>query len=632
MPDQRNLLIAIALSLAVLLVYQFAFEMPRMKEQAAREQARAEQLRQEQEARQAAEGAAGSGGSGASARNGAGDGGIDDGIVPDAPYAPEKSGGGGLVPGSGRLAEPLLNAVGPDARSGLDKQIDEGTRVVIDTPRIRGSILLRGALFDDLLLTDYRETIEPDSDKIHMLAPRYARKPYYAYFGWRADDQNLTLPNSTTPWQQRGSGDLTVDSPVVLEWENGQGLRFERTIAIDSDFMFTVTDRVTNETGAPVDLSPFGVIERRYLPPTTGFFILHEGLLGVFDETLTEVDYDELLDDDQGEMVQRTTGGWLGFTDKYWLAALIPDQTSPFTGTFRHDLRGTGDRFSSYFTMAPSTLADGGSTEISNRLFAGAKEVNLLDAYSEDLGIDRFDLAIDFGWFYFMTKPIFLVLVFFHGLFGNFGLGILLLTVLIKAAMFPLANKSYKSMAVMRRLQPEMLKLRERYADDKMKLNQEMMGLYKREKVNPLSGCLPILVQIPVFFALYKVLFVTIEMRHAPFFGWINDLSAPDPTTIFNLFGVIPWDPPSFLYLGAWPIVMGITMFVQQKLNPQPTDPIQAKIFMFLPIIFTVLLAQFAAGLVIYWAWNNFLSIVQQYVIMRRMGVKVGWGTTQAPS
>ncbi|PPR76228.1 MAG: Membrane protein insertase YidC, partial [Alphaproteobacteria bacterium MarineAlpha3_Bin4] len=408
---------------------------------------------------------------------------------------------------------------------------------------------------------------------------------------------------------------------VTLSWDNGDGLVFHRTYAIDDNYMVSITQRLANNGPRAVAVHPYGLISRRGTPETTGFYILHEGLLGVFDGTLSEIDYDDLQE--TGLIEQRSTGGWLGITDKYWLAALIPDQTTTTTSRFLHRIASGVDKYQVDYRGPKLVAPAGGGVETRNHLFTGAKEVLLMDGYEKAYGIDRFELAIDWGWFYFLTKPIFYSLLWINDHVFNLGLAILLLTVVIKLAFFPLANKSYTSMSKMKKLQPEMTKMRERFGDDKVKLNQEMMALYKREKVNPASGCLPIVVQIPVFFALYKVLFVTIEMRHAPFFGWIQDLSAPDPTTVFNLFGVLPWTPPEFLMIGVWPLLMGITMFLQQKLNPQPTDPVQAKIFLFLPIMFTFLLARFPAGLVIYWAWNNLLSMLQQWVIMRRMGINV---------
>jgi YidC/Oxa1 family membrane protein insertase len=394
-----------------------------------------------------------------------------------------------------------------------------------------------------------------------------------------------------------------------------------RRIAIDSNYMFTVTQRVENAGASDVALHPYGLISRTGTPPTEGFYILHEGLLGVLGGTLREHDYDDLQE--VGKIEERSQGGWLGITDKYWLATLIPDQNRPFTAGFRHAMAGQLDKYQTDFLAEPIVVPAGGAAESVDRLFAGAKEVTLLDAYGEQLGLPNFDKAVDFGWFYFLTKPLFYVLHTFYEWLGNFGLAILLLTVCVKLVFFPLANKSYKAMSQMKKLTPEMTKLREKYGDDRQRLNQELMALYKREKVNPAAGCLPILIQIPVFFALYKVLYVTIEMRHAPFYGWIRDLSAADPTNLLNLFGLIPWTPPAIIpAIGIWPILMGVTMWLQQKLNPQPADPIQAKVFMFMPFFFTFLLAPFAAGLVIYWTWNNILSILQQWVIMKRMGVQ----------
>ena len=413
---------------------------------------------------------------------------------------------------------------------------------------------------------------------------------------------------------------MVVRRPLQLSWQNDDGLRFEREIAVDENYMFTITDRVINDGDRSWVLYPYGLISRTDEPKTLGFFILHEGPLGVFNGTLQELSYDDLRDK-SGDTVQ-STGGWIGITDKYWLAALIPDQTISMTGRFSHRSTAGREKFQVDYLLEGKSLAPAGRIEVTNRLFAGAKVVTLLDQYEKDLGIARFDLAVDFGWFYFLTKPLFYLIRYLTGYLGNIGLAILSVTVIIKLIFFPLANKSYVAMSKLKRLQPEMLKLREQFSGDKVRLNQEMMTLYKREGANPLAGCLPIVIQIPVFFALYKVLFVTIEMRHAPFYGWIQDLSAPDPTNLFNVFGILPYTPPEFLAVGIWPIAMGFTMWLQQKLNPAPPDPMQAKIMMMLPIVFTFLFARFAVGLVIYWTWNNVLSILQQWVIMRRMGVK----------
>ncbi|MBL4905946.1 MAG: membrane protein insertase YidC [Sneathiella sp.] len=402
---------------------------------------------------------------------------------------------------------------------------------------------------------------------------------------------------------------------------------FERTYSVDENFLFTIEQKIENKTTKDVTLFPYGLISRTGMPETTGFYILHEGPIGVFNETLEELDYDDLVE--EGSKNISSTGGWLGMTDKFWLTALLPDQSVKFKGRFNHIAQG--DRFQTdYLNQAGVLIKAGESASATNRMYSGAKEVNVLDDYEKKYGIDRLELAIDWGWFYFLTKPIYFALEFIDSQLGNLGLAILALTVCIKLLLLPLAHKSYVSMSKMKKLQPEMVKLREKFGEDKQKLNTEMMALYKREKANPAAGCLPILLQVPIFFALYKVLFVTLLMRHQPFYGWIVDLSAPDPTTIFNLFGLIPWSPPEFLLIGILPLLMGLSMFLQQKFNPQPADPVQAKIFMFMPIFFTFLLASFPAGLVIYWTWNNCLSIAQQWYIMRRMGVSVSGQSTKA--
>ena len=495
--------------------------------------------------------------------------------------------------------------------------LKNSARIRIDTPRLHGSIALTGGLIDDLTLADYRETIIPDSPEIVLLRPKGMPNGYFAQYGWSATN-NVKVPQADTVWQSF-SKTLTPESPVILTWDNGAGLLFKRTIAVDANYMFTITQEIINKSTKAETFASYGLISRLGTPDTTDFYILHEGLLGVFDDTLDEIDYDDIQSD---KVVQKkSTGGWIGITDKYWLAALVPNQKNPINARFLYNKINKSDTYQVDFVGPAQTVAPGARIQTESHLFAGAKQVRLLDAYEQQFGVKRFDLAIDFGWFYFLTKPIFYALLWLSDRVINLGLAILILTIGIKLAFFPLANKSYVSMSKMKKLQPKMVQIRERFGEDKMRMQQEMMDLYKKEKVNPASGCLPILVQIPVFFALYKVLFVTIEMRHAPFYGWIEDLSAKDPTNLFTLFGLIPWAPPDFLSIGIWPIIMGVTMFLQQKLNPQPADPIQAKIFMFLPLFFTFLLATFPAGLVIYWAWNNLLSILQQWVIMRRMGI-----------
>lgn len=527
-----------------------------------------------------------------------------------------------VMPGAtGGEALPVAAAVTRDAA------LAETPRLPIQTPRLRGSINLAGARLDDLTLLDYGETPAADSPRINLLHPAGGNQPYYAEFGWAAAPGTIT-PNAETLWQA-DAAQLTPETPVTLSWQSPQGLLFRQQISIDDNYMLRITQSVENNGTQSALLSPFGLVSRTGTPPTLDFYILHEGLIGFLDGGLEEIDYEDLRDEPGRKMNFESTGGWMGITDKYWLVALAPDQEIPVSARFQAAGRGTDDLYQVDFLSEPQTLAPNAAISRTSHLFAGAKETLLLDDYRDRLGIANFDLAVDFGWFYFLTKPIFYAINWLNSKLLNFGLAILALTVLIKLALFPLANKSYASMSRMKLLQPKMLELRERYGDDKVKLNQEMMALYKKEKVSPLSGCLPILVQIPIFFALYKVLFVTIEMRHAPFYGWIDDLSAPDPLGVLTGFGLFDWQVPAILLIvniGLWPLIMGLTMWMQQKLNPAPTDPIQQKIFLFMPIIFTFLLAQFPAGLVIYWAWNNILSILQQYVIMRRMGVAIGGG------
>ena len=514
-------------------------------------------------------------------------------------------------------------AVATRATRTLQAAIAGQPRVPIDTPRLHGSIALTGARFDDLTLANYHETVDPKSPEVLLLSPPGTVNPYLAEFGWvAAEPATVKLPGPESVWMSSG-GPLTPSSPVTLTWDNGQGLVFTRTISVDANYMFTVHDEVHNTGNAPVKLLPYGLISRTGTPEVAGYYILFEGLIGYLDGSLREVKYSSLS---AGEPVDFTsTGGWLGFTDKYWLTSVIPAQNEPVKARFTHTLEAGVDRYQTDYLGPAVIVAPNATQAATTRFFAGAKELNLLEAYSAS-GIPLFEYSIDFGWFWFLTKPIFRLLLILEHFLGNFGLAILLFTLCVKLLFFPLANKSYQAMSKMKLLQPEIQKLRERFPDDKARQQQEMMALYKRVGANPLAGCLPIVIQIPVFFSLYKVLFVTIEMRHAPFFGWIRDLSAPDPTSFANLFGLLPFNPAglpivgSFLMIGAWPLVMGLTMFLQQKLNPQPVDPMQARMFMLLPIVFTYMLSHFPAGLVIYWAWNNTLSIAQQWLIMHRAG------------
>ncbi|MDD3287639.1 MAG: membrane protein insertase YidC [Alphaproteobacteria bacterium] len=499
--------------------------------------------------------------------------------------------------------------------------ISEGKRVKIDTPELKGSINLKGARIDDLSLINYQTTADQNSQKIVLLSPVGSAdpdQPYYAEFGWLGE--NLPVPDNATEWQS-DTKELSVSKPVHLTWNNGQGLLFERTIAIDEHFMFTITDRVKNSSNGTVLLYPFGLIARHGKPQTQDLFIMHEGPMGALNGTISEYKYKDLMS--KNKIVTQSDGGWIGFTDKYWLVALIPSQDEKISASFTYD-RGSDPNpdkglFQSDFRSTPVSLASGATAEKRLHLFAGAKSLRMLDQYAGQLNIPHFDRSIDFGWFYFLTKPFLYLLDYLGSVFGNFGLAILAFTVLLKLATMPLSLKSYRSMARLKEIQPELQKIQEKYKEDKMAQSAQMMELYKREKVSPMSGCLPNLIQIPIFFALYKVLFVSIEMRHAPFYGWIHDLSAADPTSVLTLFGTLPW---SFMpHLGVWPLLMGISMFMQQKLSPQPPDKTQARMFLFLPIIFTFMLSQVAAGLVIYWTLSNLLGIGQQWFIMKRSGI-----------
>jgi len=498
-------------------------------------------------------------------------------------------------------------------------------RVKIDAPKVEGSVNLLGAKLDDLVLKDYHEEIAPNSPLVRLLEPRSQDHPYYIQYGWTAaEGSSVKLPDNDTVWTA-SAGELAPGKPIILTWANGAGLTFQIGLSVDDNYMFSVDQTVRNATGQAVKLFPWSRIRRDYKPQVAGYYVLFEGLLGVVDGTLQETTYDKAKSEGEkkgGLAYEGTaTGGWAGITDKYWLTSLIPDQVIASKVNFRH-IEDHGDHYQvDYISTDPQTVPANGDVTSITHLFAGAKVVTLLDHYQSEYHIPNFDKAVDFGWFYFLTKPIFFALDFLNSLLGNFGLAIMVFTVFVKALFFPLANYSYRSMSKMKLLAPKMTALRERLKDDPQKMQQEMMQLYRAEKVNPASGCLPMVVQIPVFFSLYKVIFVTIEMRQAPFFGWIHDLSQIDPTNVFNLFGLIPFDPAAYvplLHLGAWPLIMGCTMFLQQKLNPPPPDPVQAKLFQFMPIIFTFMMAKFPAGLIIYWSWNNTLSVAQQWLIQRR--------------
>jgi YidC/Oxa1 family membrane protein insertase len=594
MNDQRNTILAILLSALVLIAWQYFVGLPQAEKQKAQQEALKKQQQQTEQ------------------------------MAPGGMPTPTPTPDGRLQSGAapGRAAAPAAGAT-------REAVLGASPRIAVETPRLRGSIALKGARIDDVSLKDYRETVDPRSANIVLLSPSGAPNAFYAEFGWVAPaNGDVKLPGPDTVWKAETPGPLTPERPLTLSWDNGQGLNFRRTISVDGNYMFTVRDEVENTGANAATIYGYGLISRHGTPKVLGYYILHEGLVGVLgDGKLHEIGYSSI----QGSAPQtvKSTGGWLGITDKYWATTLIPDQAAPLQARFSAAKTGATDTYQTDYLLDATTIAPGGKTSVQARLFAGAKEVNIVDGYEKSLAIKNFDLLIDWGWFYFITKPLFLAIDKIYQWVGNFGVAILIITVIIKLLFFPLANKSYASMARMKAVQPQMLAIRDRYADDKVKQQQAMMELYRQEKINPVSGCLPILIQIPVFFALYKVLFVTIEMRHAPFYGWIKDLSAPDPTNLFNLFGLLPFDPTTlpvlgpFLWIGIWPLIMGLTMWVQMKMNPAPPDPTQKMIFDWMPVFFTFLLASFPAGLVIYWAWNNTLSVIQQGFIMQRHGAKI---------
>ncbi len=566
--DQKRLMLAIAISIAIMLGFQFLMPQPHKTAQVQTTVAE-----------------------GSSA------------VAPSAPAAP------GGVPGA-----PASAAVPRDV-----------PRVKFSAPRVAGSISLLGARLDDLVLKDFRETIEPGSPQVHLLEPRGEKEPTFVQFGWTAaEGSGVVVPDEDSVWVP--AGELSPGKTLSLTWDNKAGLVFELVYAVDKDYMFTVEQKVRNAGTKPALLYPWSRVRRDFTPVTAGYYVLHEGMLGVLDGKLHDDDLTYAKVKEKGEkaagvaLALKGVSGWAGITDKYWLTAVIPDKAARQDLAYRYVAGGKGGYQVDFLAVDGQALAPGAAISTTSRLFAGAKEVHLLDRYESEDGIVNFDKAVDFGWFYFLTKPFFYAIDWIYGKIGNFGVAILVFTTIIKGLFFPLANKSYRSMAKMKELGPKMALLKEQYKDNQQELQKKMMELYRVEKVNPAAGCLPIAIQIPVFFSLYKVIFVTIEMRQAPFFGWIRDLSAVDPTNIFNLFGLIPFDPTtmfgSMLHLGVWPVLMGFTMYFQQMLNPPPPDPVQAKMFQFMPIIFTFMMGSFPAGLVIYWSWNNLLTIAQQSYIM----------------
>jgi YidC/Oxa1 family membrane protein insertase len=492
--------------------------------------------------------------------------------------------------------------------------LKENDRIQFENSSVVGSISLKGAAIDDLTFKEYNIELN-GNEQITLLSPRNVEDGYLIESGFVSTNKNIDVPDSSTVWKVSGNKKLTNNNPVKLTWSNSQDITFEKYISLDDQFLFTVKEKIINSSDKSYNFYSYGQIIRNKLPEISGFYILHEGFLSVLDDQLIEEDYDDIQEKKFSQIAQE---GFVAISDKFWVTSVIPPKDKEFKITFDYKNKFRAN----YISTEGIEVKANSSIEENIQIIVAAKRVKVIDGYAENLDINKFDLAIDWGFMYFITKPLFFVLDYFFKLLGNYGLAIIAVTVCIRLAFFPLANFSFKSMGKMKLLAPEMARLKEIHKDDKMKLQQAMMALYKKEKVNPMSGCLPILVQIPVFFALYKVLFVTIEMRHMPFYGWIHDLSDRDPTSVFNVFGLLPWDPPSFLLIGAWPIIMGITMFIQQKLNPTPPDPIQAKIFMFFPVFLTVILAPFPAGLVIYWSFNNIFTMIQQYIVQRKMTIK----------
>ncbi len=567
--DNKNFLVAIVLSMLIIFGWQFFYVTPQLKQQ---EQAALQQ--------QAATG--------------------------------QKA-------GSAPAAATVAATIAP-----RDTVLKASSRIKIDTADVDGTINLKGAALDDLKLKNFRETIAKTSPEIVLLSPSGTKDAYFVeHYLVPAAGTTVKVPDQNTVWSAPSGAVLTEGKPVTLTWDNGAGVTFKREISIDDKYVFTIRQSVENKSVQPIALSPYAHAQRQDTPHVAGWYVFFEGMLGVQNGELTEVGYADVAKPD-GAVKKGSVGGWLGFTDKYWSTVLIPGAQTRVDSTFQYAKTSARDVYqASYQATQPVTVAPGAVASFEDRVYAGAKQVNTIRAVGDKLKLDNFDLMIDWGWFPFLTKPMFWLLDFLKSIVGNFGIAILMATVLVKLAVFPLANKSYASMSKMKKLQPEMERLKTQYPDDKVKMQQELMELYKKEKVSPLSGCLPVVVQIPIFFALYKVILTSIELRHAPFFGWIQDLSAPDPTSLFNLFGLLPFSVPQALLIGVWPLIMGVTMWVQMRLNPAPADPIQASMFNWMPVIFTFTLGGFPAGLVIYWAWSNLLSIIQQSYIMKKNGVDV---------
>ena len=584
-PDQyKNLILAVVLSMAVLVAWEYFYARPQEAKRRAPEQSQQ--------------------------------------VTP--PTATPDNG----VPSPNATPQGTVPAAGPAAATPRthEEAIAASPRLPVETPSLRGSVALKGGRIDDLVLVRYHETVDPKSPNVTLFSPTNSPQPYFAEYGWVPQGGAQTkLPDRDTLWTVEGQPTLTPTTPVTLGWDSGQGLVFKRTLSIDDKYMFKIVDAVENKGTAEVSLAPYARIRREGTPHVQGNWIMHEGLIGVIGEQGEQKSKYTAAVDDGTRTFESATAGWLGFTDKYWASALVPDQKAVYHAQFKGWPEKPGElaAYQTDYLRDAVTIPPGQTVAVEDKLFAGAKEVKVLQAYEVNEGIKQFDLLIDWGWFFFITKPLFYLMEAINSVVHNFGVTILILTVLVRLAFFPLASKQYASMAKMKKLQPQIEALRERYKDDKTKLQQAQMDLYRDAKVNPIAGCMPVLLQLPVFFALYKVLFITLDMRHAPFFGWIKDLSAPDPTSLFNLFGLLPYHVPEFLHIGVWPLLMGITMWLQMQLNPQQADPVQQQIFSWMPVIFTFMLASFPAGLVIYWAWSNTLSLTQQSYIMKKQGAEI---------
>ncbi len=595
MPNNKNILLATMISMAILLGWTWFYEKPKVEKREAMIEMQKAEMKNSTTARVAVNGA-----------------GLQNGVGQDSVQGNvgKASSGNGLAAQDGKSSILTLK----NREELLEKSKHE--RVKIESENLHGTLYLKGARFDDLTLAKYFQKID-DKQEVTLFAPADSKERYFADFGWISSDSSLELPNPNTVWKSNGAK-LTPTTPIILSWRNKQNVEFLLEIALDENYMFDVKQSAVNHSGKDFSLASYGRVNRVLNVAHKPNYILHEGLIGVFDDVLHETTYKDIAKEKSQSFTSKS-GGWLGITDKYWLSSIIPDKSVNYKSDFSYSFNNQNQIFNAEFVGQEFKLEAGSTIKFDHKLFAGAKQVKLLDKYSADFDIKLFDRAIDFGWFYFLTKPFYFAIAFLHKFLGNFGLAILAMTVLIKLVLFPMANKSYLAIARMKKLQPKIEEIRKKFKDDKIAMNREVMEMYKREKINPASGCLPVLIQIPIFFSLYKVIFVTLDMRQAPFYGWIHDLSAPDPTSLFNLFGLLPYNVSGALAIGVWPVLMGVTMVLQQKLSPQVGDATQAKVLKYMPYVLTFVLAAFPAGLVIYWTWNNLLSIAQQLFITKRV-------------